>query len=198
MRNGRWLVVGFAVAILALSACGSEGGGSDGAGVNGDDGGSGTGSHADGSSGGHPGGGVCGDHVCNAGETCGSCVLDCGCDISHGCRNDACVPAEQINPLIASMWGSWRRQVDDRQVDVYVDPNDTTCNANGQPQGDPGDACVHGFDPIGGFILKGTMLHWTQWSDSTVHAEGQVLNDGTRVEFDYDNGIVTHIIYVKQ
>lgn len=135
---------------------------------------------------------VCGDRTCNGDETCTSCENDCGCGEDQVCREDACVPIS-TNPLIESMPGEWVQVEPEPSggvTTVSVDPNQPTCD---DPQQTPGDACIRGFGN-GPLVLSGMRIFVDVPGYLT---EGQVLNDGTRVDFDYTELEGYHFIYDK-
>jgi len=127
----------------------------------------------------------CGDGRCDAAasETCMSCAEDCGCPADRRCHAESgtCV---SNNPLIETMPGQWRLVEENSQpVDaccetVTVDPTQLSCEEPGQT---PGDACVRGFTPFP-LVLSGTRLYIV--SMEITLADGQAINEGTRVELD--------------
>ena len=109
------------------------------------------------------------------------------------------------NPLIATMPGMWAMvMANDRPINdhpdymVTVNPADPGCVYNGHPQGDPGDACVHGLSPLGKLILTDDRLQYRAF-DNSWHAEGQVLDDGRRIALTSDSqGEVIRYVYTKR
>jgi hypothetical protein len=91
-----------------------------------------------------------------------------------------------VNPLIAKLPGQWERVVPDDgyPATVTVDANNPECRYQDEnPFGSPGDACIHGFSPIGRIILDGTTLRAELPEGDRL--EGLVIEKGTelRVEF---------------
>ncbi|MBI4434785.1 hypothetical protein HY635_03150 [Candidatus Uhrbacteria bacterium] len=144
----------------------------------------------------------CGDGKCDAtaSETCTSCEQDCGCGADRRCHTESatCVSA---NPLIETMPGSWNLVEINGEPppvqglsDVTVDPTQPTC---GCPDQALGDACVIGFDPPNFAVLSGTTLILSGCGQTL---EGQVLEEGRRVEYDRSDsdGNSGHYVWQKE
>ncbi|MBI4142908.1 hypothetical protein HY480_03480 [Candidatus Uhrbacteria bacterium] len=199
-----WLAVfGFALVVAAVSVgCGGDGGDNDG---------SADGATADDTPGddgpGGDDGAACGDGRCGEGEDCytghNRCAEDCACGSGETCTGgmwEDAASCRPTNPLIEKMPGTWMQVLPNtgEMVQVTVDPSDPGCMLEGQPRGTPGDACVGGFSPLGAIILTDNQLQYRA-NGGTEQADGQVLEDGRRVEFDYFNGgPAGHFVYTKQ
>jgi len=96
--------------------------------------------------------------------------------------------------LIETLPGTWVsvEPTPGEIITVTVDPTQLSCEEPGQT---PGDACVYGFSPYS-LVLSGTRLSIV--SMGTTLVDGQVLNDGTRVEFDCYVCTPVHGVYEKQ
>jgi len=78
---------------------------------------------------------------------------------------------------------------------VSVDIVRTACNIPGH---EAGDACVHGFSYPNDLVLAGARLFISYAEDN--HAEGVVLEEGRRIEFDYtspDQGTI-HQVWIRR
>ena len=150
----------------------------------------------------------CGDGRCESGvlpdgsirtdlrEDCASCPADCGCDAATQVCSEEHVSCISNNPLIESIPGRWILTDPDTDyvTTVTVDPTQPTCGCSNQTSG---DACVGGFDPPNFAVLSGTRL----FLDGCGHTlEGQVLEGGTRVEYDRSDtdGNSGHFEWQKQ
>ena len=107
-----------------------------------------------------------------------------------------------VNPLIAALPGRWVRiePNDGFEMNVTVEVDNPDCRFPQDPQGqgDPGDACVRHFDPPGSAILSGTRLYRVS-ADAQDRVEGQVLENGRRVEIDrWYNDRVGHYVFTKE
>ncbi|MDO8622374.1 MAG: hypothetical protein Q7R80_04040 [bacterium] len=154
---------------------------------------------------------ACGDGTCDsaASEDCVSCAADCGCADGQRCWSeselgDPGLPQENTcgssNPLIGAIPGEWGTDIgccDHFSVDVAS----PTCYI---PNHEAGDACIGG--PLGNpsIVLAGTRVFLREaeagFPDGR-YAEGQVLEDGRRIEIDYGDpaiGPPEHVVWLKE
>ena len=146
----------------------------------------------------------CGDGRC-AGPTaatpedCASCPRDCGCGAEQACLLETQVCG---NPLIDAIPGTWDLlevdggpPVTPNTVMLWTDTSQPLCGYLAPP----GDACVRGFSGPS-FFLLGTRLYIPDDGGGVV-GEGQVLNGGTRIEYDYSIGgevVDNDVVWVKR
>lgn len=168
----------------------------------------------------------CGDGVCERSvqfpgdvptEDCALCPQDCGCTGEQVCRSwealgwhKGCggIPEDLTrycgsvcghpNPLIDVIPGSWRLIEPDvgERDNIFVDTSAPACDIAGH---EAGDACVIDDGLAFVAVLTETRL-FLRAPPADYYLEGQVLEGGRRIEYDYGapEGPFDHLVWVKE